>query len=97
MRKNIGTQALKARIGEIVDEVRLRGDRYVIERRGKPVAAIVPLHVNEAFESNRQRLFSLIETIHERNRSVPVRRIEAAIAQSIEEVRRERRKRSRSK
>jgi len=37
--------ALKARktLGQLLEEVYYRGDQYVIERAGKPMAAIVPL------------------------------------------------------
>ena len=33
----------KAKLSEILNRVREKGDRYIIERRGKPVAAVVPL------------------------------------------------------
>ena len=94
MRKNISTQDLKTHIGEVVDAVRLRGDRYIIERRGKAVAAIVPLSVHENDERNRRRFFDLIETIHQKNRDVPPEQIETAIAQAIAQVRREKRRQS---
>ena len=37
--------ALKARrnLGQILEEVYYRGSRYVIERAGRPMAAVVPL------------------------------------------------------
>jgi prevent-host-death family protein len=37
--------ALKARknLGQLLEEVYHRGDQYIIERAGKPMAAIVPL------------------------------------------------------
>jgi len=87
MRKKISTQDLKTHIGEVVDAVRLRGDRYVIERRGKAVAAIVPLAVHENDERNRSKLFDLIENVHTRNREVPSEQIDAAVSQAIAEVR----------
>jgi antitoxin (DNA-binding transcriptional repressor) of toxin-antitoxin stability system len=92
MRKNISTQDLKTHIGEVVDAVRLRGDRYIIERRGKAMAAIVPLTVNENDERNRRRLFDLIGTVHKKNRDVPPERIDAAIDQAIAEVRQQKRR-----
>lgn len=94
MRKNISTQDLKIHIGEVVDAVRLRGDRYIIERRGKAVAAIVPLTVNENDERNRRRLFDLIENVHRKNRDVPPEQIDAAIHQAVSEVRRSKRRQS---
>jgi prevent-host-death family protein len=88
MKRDISTQELKTRIGEVVDSVRLRGDRYIVRRRGKPVAALVPLEVNESFERDRDRIFDLMETVAERNRNVPDAEIEAAIDQAVKEVRR---------
>ncbi|MBN1868934.1 type II toxin-antitoxin system Phd/YefM family antitoxin [Candidatus Sumerlaeota bacterium] len=92
MQKSISTQELKTHVGEVVDAVRLRGDRYVIERRGKAVAAIVPLCVNESDRRNRSRLFELIESAHEKNRGIPAERIQAAIDKAIAVVRRPTRK-----
>ena len=94
MRKNISTQELKTHIGEVVDSVRLRGDRYIIERRGKAVAAIVPLSVNENDERQRLRFFNLIEDVHQKNRDIPSKQIDAAIDQAITEVRRQKRRQS---
>lgn len=88
MKRAITTQALKARIGDIVDEVRLRGDRYIIERRGKPVAALVPVSINDQYERNRERFFQLVEQVHASNRDVPVSDIESAVESAVREVRR---------
>jgi len=94
MRKNISTQDLKTHIGEVVDAVRLRGDRYIIERRGKAMAAIVPLTVNENDERSRRRLFDLIDMVHKKNRDVPPEQIDAAINQARTEVRQLKRRQS---
>lgn len=96
MKKNISTQSLKASIGEVVDAVRLRGDRYIIVRRGKPVAAIVPLNVSEAFERKQIELFALMERVSRRNANIPTKRIDEAISQAIREVRGQRRRARRS-
>ncbi len=34
----------KAKLSEVLNRVEGQGERYVIQRRGKPVAAVVPLH-----------------------------------------------------
>lgn len=41
--KRVSTLDVRARIGEMLDRVALRHDEYVIERRGKPLAALVPV------------------------------------------------------
>lgn len=91
MKKSVSTQELENRIGEIVDSVHLQGDRYIIERDGKPVAAVVPVEVMEIDEQERTRFFDLIEKIHERNKVIPEKEIEDAINQVIAEVREEKR------
>lgn len=41
--KPIAMSDLRARIGEAVDAVAARGERFVIERKGKPLACLVPV------------------------------------------------------
>lgn len=88
VKRTISTQELKGRIGELVDAVRLRGDRYIVVRRGKPVAALVPLAVNESYERDRQMLFELIDEVHEQNRDAPPEKIDKAVTQSVAQTRR---------
>lgn len=87
MKKNISTQDLKTHVGEVVDAVRLRGDRYIIERRGKPVAAIVPLSVSENDERQRRRFFELLQTMRQQSQDVPADIMEDAISEAVDEVR----------
>lgn len=54
MKRTISTRELRAGIGEVVNTVRLRGDSYVIEQRGKPQAALIPLHIYENLERDRR-------------------------------------------
>lgn len=43
MRESISTIELRKRLGDVLDRVRLRDDVFVIERRGRPVAMLVPV------------------------------------------------------
>jgi antitoxin (DNA-binding transcriptional repressor) of toxin-antitoxin stability system len=95
MKKNISTQNLKTHVGEIVDAVRLRGDRYIIERRGKAVAAIVPLSVNENDERQRRRFFELLQDVRQQSQDVPAQQVEDAIAQAVVESRNRKREQRR--
>jgi prevent-host-death family protein len=87
MRRNISTQELKAKIGEVVDSVRLRSEHYIIERRGKPVAALVPVALEERYEREREEFFDLMERVAERNRHLSPETIEEMISQAVAEVR----------
>ena len=43
MREELGVAELKRRFSELLNRVELRGERIEISRRGRPVAALVPL------------------------------------------------------
>jgi prevent-host-death family protein len=91
MHKEISTQELRASIGEIMDAVRHRGDRYVVRRRGKPVAAVVPLSMLEINQQNRRRLVELTERVSGRNNDISEEEFNRLIDKAIAEVRSEKR------
>lgn len=43
MAEKISTMDVRARIGDLLNRVALRHDEFVIERKGKPLAALVPV------------------------------------------------------
>lgn len=43
MTEKISTVEVRQRIGDILNRVALRHDEFVIERKGKPLAALVPV------------------------------------------------------
>ncbi|HKB16605.1 MAG TPA: type II toxin-antitoxin system prevent-host-death family antitoxin [Planctomycetota bacterium] len=81
--------ALRARknLGELLEEVYYRGEEFVIERAGKPMAAVVPLSRLRGWKETRDRVFGMVEKVWKRNRSVPLSTIEREVAEAIREVR----------
>ncbi|CAN5146404.1 hypothetical protein BH24PSE2_BH24PSE2_06680 [soil metagenome] len=43
MSEKVSTMEVRARIGDLLNRVSLRHDEFIIERKGKPVAALVPV------------------------------------------------------
>lgn len=52
----VSAMELRNKLGEILDRVALRHDRFLIERRGRPLAALVPAEVLEQLEGAAARL-----------------------------------------
>ena len=54
--------ALKARqnLGQVMNEVALKGDDYIIERAGKPLVAVIPIG---KYESLRRELNEFFESL----------------------------------
>jgi len=61
--------ALKARqnLGQVMNEVALRGDEYIIERAGKPLVAIIPV---EKYQSMQEELEGFFESLGEMRANV---------------------------
>jgi prevent-host-death family protein len=51
--------ALKARqnLGQIMNEVALKGDDYIIERAGKPLVAVIPMEKYQSLQKDWDELF----------------------------------------
>ena len=82
--------AMKARknLGEVLEEVYYKGDQYVIERAGRPMAAIVPLAQLEAWQAQREAFFGTIDAVRKRNRKVSAKRIADEVAEAVQATRR---------
>lgn len=77
--------ALKARqnLGQLLEEVYYKGDQYIIERSGKPMAAVVPISQLDEWLNRRGQFFEKIETVWARNQNVDSEEIEAAVAEAV--------------
>ena len=44
----VSTMEVRKRVGDILNRVALRGDEYLIERKGKPLAVMMPVEKADA-------------------------------------------------
>jgi prevent-host-death family protein len=81
--------ALKARknLGQLLEEVYYKGDQYIIERAGRPMAAVVPIWQLEEWQKRRKRFFETVEETWRKNEGVPPETIEQEIAEAVQVVR----------
>jgi prevent-host-death family protein len=73
MTRRISTMEVRERLGDYLNRVALRRDQFIIERKGKPLAAIVP--VEKLVELDRAARAHLLEKL-QRSQS-PLRQTEA--------------------
>jgi prevent-host-death family protein len=89
--RHISTMDLRAKLGDVLDRVRLRFDTFVIERKGEEVAAIVPVERMRRLEEFARRRAEELEVFQ---RAAAARigsgEIERRLAASVDEVRTER-------
>jgi prevent-host-death family protein len=86
MLKKISAQKARQNFGELMDEVRLRGDRYIVNRGEKPLVAVIPVEEYVAWEQARERLYSRIVEMRQRNQEKQSSLLEQQIKEALEAV-----------
>ena len=62
MTERISTLEIRRRLGDILNRVALRSDQFIIERKGKPLAAVVPVERLEQMQrAARLHLLRVLE------------------------------------
>jgi prevent-host-death family protein len=81
--------AIKARqnLGEVLEEVYYNGDQYIIERAGKPMAAVVPLWQLQTREKHKGRLFGMMDKLWESAPKAKPAMIEREVAEAVRAAR----------
>jgi prevent-host-death family protein len=69
MEKTTNSSDLRSNLSLVLDEVQFNQDSYVIERKGRPAAVIVPLTVYENWKRSRERFFESVRRIQEANKN----------------------------
>lgn len=64
MRRTLSAMELRQSLGEVLDRVALLRDEYVIERKGRPMAALVPVELLD--QIRRAARLNLLETLERR-------------------------------
>jgi prevent-host-death family protein len=85
----ITTLDLRAHMGELLDRVRLRFESFVVERKGREVAAIIPaerLRRLEDFARRRAAELQAVQDEHVREKGYDPAEMERAIAESARAV-----------
>lgn len=88
MEKIVTVEDARKKLGDLVDGARLRGDQYIISKKGKPAAAIVPIEIVEKHEESKKALLRLIEDVHEKNKGKKSEEIEGLIDEAVKWARR---------
>jgi prevent-host-death family protein len=59
--------AIKARqnLGQVMNEVALKEDEYIVERAGKPLVAIIPIEQYQRMKAEREDFFRMADEIRE--------------------------------
>jgi prevent-host-death family protein len=90
MEKTISAYEARRKFGQLLEEAFYQKDHFVVERSGRPMAAIVPIDDYQKWQRlSKERVFTMLEEVWERTRSVPEEELQADIDQALAMLRQE--------
>jgi len=87
MTKRISSKEARSRFADLVGSVHYGGEEIIVERSGRPVAAVIPVELYERLVAERRARFEVIDRIQSRLPDKTAEEIERDVAAAIEELR----------
>ena len=81
--------ALKARqnLGQVMNEVSLKGDDYIIERAGKPLVAIISMEKYQILQKEREEALRVIGKVWGKMKGEKPEAVERTIGEAVKSAR----------
>lgn len=92
MERTIAAVDARRQFGKVLNEVMAKGDSYLVERHGEPVAAVVPIRLYEQWKRERDAFFDRMEETAKRANMSEEEGMSLAL-EAVQAVRAERRAR----
>jgi len=93
MQKKITAIKARQNLGELLEEVYYKNDHFIITRREKAMAVVIPVEEYERILRQRAQDFRVLDEIWAANKGVSSKAVARDVAAAIREVRAKRRKR----
>ena len=87
MLKKISAMKARQNLGQIMNEVSLRGDDYIIERAGKPMVAVVSMEKFQALQKDKDAAMSSLGQIWEKMKDESPKTVAKTINEAVEAAR----------
>ena len=87
MLKKISAMKARQNLGQIMNEVALRGDDYIIERAGKPLVAIINMEKYQRLQQDQESALQSVRKIWKKLEGANSREVSETIEEAIGAVR----------
>ena len=74
-------------LGQIMNEVALKGDDYIVERAGKPLVAIISMEKYEVIQKERDVALQSLDRIWDKMKDEEIKVVENTINEAIKSTR----------
>jgi prevent-host-death family protein len=83
MEKIINAMKARQNLGTVLNEVFLKNDQFIIERNGKPQAAVIPIWQFEQWKEKRRVFFEMIQRLRKANRNTHPKALQKDIEEAV--------------
>jgi prevent-host-death family protein len=87
MLKKISAMKARQNLGQLLNEVSIRGDAYIIERAGKPLAALVDMERFQQLQEDRSFALQALKEVWEKMEGADHQEIAEAIEEALRTTR----------
>jgi prevent-host-death family protein len=81
--KKISAMKARQNLGQLLNEVSIRGDSYIIERAGKPLAALVDVEKFQQLQEDRDAALQAVRDIWQKMREADAQEVQEAIEEAV--------------
>jgi len=85
--KKISAMKARQNLGQLLNEVSIRGDSYIIERAGKPLAALVDMERFQQLQEDQGAALQAIRNIWKKMSGADAQEIQGALEEAIRAAR----------
>jgi prevent-host-death family protein len=82
MKKTISALKVRQNLGQVMNEVSIKGDDYVVERAGKPLVAIIPVEKYLRFQKDLDEFYNEVKSFQTSVKDVPAKVLDEALAEA---------------
>jgi len=87
MLKKLSAMKARQNLGQVMNEVSLKGDDYIIERAGKPLVAIISMEKYQILQKEREKAFRALDKIWGKMKSEKPETVEKTIGEAVRSAR----------
>ena len=85
--KKISAMKARQNLGQLLNEVSIRGDSYIIERAGKPLAALVDMERFQQLQEGQDAALQAVRKIWKKMKGVDAQEIQKSTEEAIRDAR----------
>ena len=87
MAKHVGAREARSKFSDLIGSVRYGNEEVIVERSGKPMAAMIPVEMYERLVAERRARFDVMDRIRSRLPDIPPEKIDRDVTDAISRVR----------